>query len=238
MNINVSEIINNKLMEIEKEHTVERLLEENIEKAINSAIESALDSYSIRRTIEEKLENQISQNLGELDFSSYNSFIAEKMKKIVEETCKSDVAEKIEKTFNDILVVKRENIKLSEIIEKYREWLCEYVDESEKYDLENFYINWEESDYGWITIRMSKEDYNRSLYDETAIEFTIYKKRENEQIGYLGLVYINGKSLKETLKLSNLTDIESLIVNLYYNKTSIEIDIDEYEIDNSFDIDI
>ena len=57
---------------------------------------------------------------------------------ITEDVCREDIANKIQKTFNDLLIVKRENVKLSEIFEKYKDYMDENTDEEDKYSLERF----------------------------------------------------------------------------------------------------
>ena len=244
MNIDIKSIINNKINEMDKNNEVQKCIEEGIQKAIIESVKDALDGYSIKKMIRDKMKEEISQNLESLDFSSYNSFIADKIKSIVEGTCKKDLCDKIEKTFNEIFVNKRENIKLSEIIEKYRDWICENVEEYEKYDLENFYVDFnEDNNWHWITITLSKEKNNNYNYDDTEIKFTIHRDSNDEtndkfNIGWIGSLYINAEKIDEKIKISNLSDIEQLLINLYYNNTPIIIDCNEGDIDNSFDIDI
>ncbi|NFQ87512.1 hypothetical protein FDG04_20065, partial [Clostridium sporogenes] len=110
MNIDINAIVNNKLKEMEENKQIEKLLEENIEKAITNGIEGALESYSLRRQIEDKVEKQVSEVVKDIGFTGYNGFIAEKIKQITEDVCRDDIADKIQKTFNELLVVKRENI--------------------------------------------------------------------------------------------------------------------------------
>lgn len=131
MNIDINAIVNNKLKE----------MEENIEKAIVKGIKGVLDSYALKRQIEDKIEKQVSEVVKEIGFTGYNSFIAEKVKMITEDVCREDIANKIQKTFNDLLIVKRENVKLSEIFEKYKDYMDENTDEEDKYSLERFWVS-------------------------------------------------------------------------------------------------
>ncbi|MBN1039043.1 hypothetical protein DVW12_10045 [Clostridium botulinum] len=247
MNIDINAIVNNKLKEMEENKSIEKLLEENIEKAITKGIEGALDSYSLRNQIEEKVEKQVSEVVKKIGFTGYNGFIAEKIKQITEDVCRDDIAAKIQKTFNEFLIVKRESIKLSEIFEEYRDYMCETTDESEKYELERFYVEVnEEAGYRWITFKMAKEKPERYSYrnEENYIEFTVHRNssdEENEDYrkGWIGTVYLGEKNLKDTLKLGSMSKIETLITNIYYNKTPIIIDIEsEDDIETYFDIDI
>lgn len=247
MNIDINVIVTKKLKEMKENKSIEKLLEENIEKAITKGIEGALDSYSLQREIENKIETQVSAVVKEIGFTGYNGFISEKIKQITEDVCRDDIATKIQKTFNDLLIVKRDNIKLSEIFEEYRNYMCESTDESEKYELERFYVEVnEEASYRWITFKMAKEKPERYSHrsEDDYIEFTIHRNSSNEENedykkGWMGTVYLGEKNLKDTLKIGSMSKVESLITNIYYNKTPIIIDIEcEDDIDCYFDVDI
>lgn len=159
---------------------------------------------------------------------------------ITEDVCREDIANKIQKTFNDLLIVERENVKLSEIFEKYKDYMDENTDEEDKYSLERFWVSVEESEYGWITFKMAKEKPDRySRNEDDYIEFTVHPNIDNKEIGSMSTVYIGDRRLETVLKLGNLSEVESLITNIYYNKTPIIIDIkSEDDIENYFDIDI
>lgn len=240
MKIDIEEVVNSKLKAMKEEKIVEKALEETIEKTVVNAITNALDSYYIRNQIEEKFEKEISKVLEQTDFSSYNGFIANKIKQIIEQICQKDIEEKIQKTFEQIFVNKRESIDLSYIFEQYRDYLCDVVDESEKYDLENFYVSMEDSEspYHWIRIKLGKEKCDKHYsYCNQQIEFTIHKTLDRK-IGKIGTLYINGHSINESINFGAMSDIEKLLVNLAYNRTPINIDVENIDdIDTSFDID-
>lgn len=181
MHIDINAIVNNKLKEMDDNKTIEKLLAENIEKAITNGIESALDSYSLKRIIKEKVELEVSEVVSQIGFTGYNSFIADRVKDITEGVCRGDIANKIQKTFNDILVLKRESIKLSEIFKKYKEYLEEHLDEDEKYSLENFYVDVKQSEYGWLTFDMAKEKPGNYYSDDYHINFIVHPGYENKK---------------------------------------------------------
>jgi len=241
MKIDIQEIINEKIKDMEDKRVVEKTIQETLEKSIVNAITSAMDGYSLKRNIEEKITKEVSSVVADIGFTAYNSFIAEKVKMITEGICQKDIADKIQKTFNEILVIKRDNIKLSEICDKYREWICNDVEEPEKYNLENYYVNIEEGDYGWLTFKFGREkpsSYSRRS-NENSIEFTVHKNHDNKKMGWISSVYIDGYNLDNKLNFGRMSEIELLLVNISYNKTPVEIDIEsEDDIDSSFDIDI
>lgn len=170
-------------------------------------------------------------------------FIAEKVKQITEEVCRADIAVKIQKTFNEMLVVKRDNIKLSEIFEQYRAWACLEVEEPEKYSLEHFHVKFELNEqYGWYNIELAtekpKDRYSRYSSDDM-ISFILHQKHKEPGMGYISGTYLDGCNIKDKFRFRHLSDIEALLINLTYNETPIIIDIEsEDDIDTSYDVDI
>lgn len=237
MNIDISQIVNDKIKDMEEKKVVETTIQETIEKSITAAIKSSLEGYKLKSMIEDKMDKEVSDVVSNIGFTGYNGFIAEKVKEIVQGTLKADVVEKITKKFNEILIKKRDKIKLSEICDAYREYICEHVEESEKYELESFYVSIKEHErYHWIDVKFAKAEKDSS-YDNNEINFTIYPMSDNEDIGHIGVLNIDGYGIDKTLRFGHMSDIELLLVNLKYNNTPVEIDVNEDDIDSSFDID-
>lgn len=237
MNVNVTEIVNNKINQLEADKVIEKAIEDTFEKSIVKGVTDALDSWSLQSAIRDKVSEQVSAVVKDLDFTSYNGFIVSKMKEIVEGICREDLCKKIEKTFTDLFICKRENIKLSEIFEKYREIVCEETNESDKYSRERFYIKCETNErYGWIDCELD-EDPEPSSYSSKAIRFTVHK--HSDGTGWIANVYLNGHPLDKTLTFGHLNDVELMLVQAVYNKIPIIVDVDNDDyLDNSYDVDI
>lgn len=238
LNIDIQAIVNDHIKAMEEKGIIEKTIQDTVEKTVLKAITDSLECYELRRGIEKKIAAEISGIVNDIGFTAYNSFIAEKIKAITEGVCNADIATKIQKTFDEILVIKRESIKLSEVFDKYREWVCESVDESEKYDLEQFYVKFEEDErYGWFKIELAKEN-PKSSYSDEVIKFTLFKNSNKQGFGSISSTYIEGYDIKKNFKFGHMSEFELLLVNLVYNETPIEIDIEsEDDIDNSYDID-
>jgi len=236
MNINIGEIVNNKIKEMEENKVVENLIAETIEKSVVKAVSEAIDGYTIKRTIEKKVEKEVCDIVNDIGFTAYNTFIANKVKDITEGTIRKDLEDKIQGTLNGILLNKKENIKLSDLFEMYRDHLNSDTDEHEKYELENFVVEIEDNDRGWITYKLRKEKSKYS-WDKFDIEFIIHENYNDESNGTMWKVKLDGENVDNSLKLGYRSEFENLLVNIMYNETVIEIDIeDEDDIDTSFDI--
>lgn len=238
MNINISEIVNNKISEMEKNKVVEKAIEDTIHKTVLSSITDALGDYKLKRIITEKIEKEVSQVVSKLGFTAYNTFIVNEVKKIMEGAVSEDLIIKIEKTFKDMLINKKENIKLSEICKEFKSYMCNYTDEEEQHELETFHISIkEEEEYGWINCVFSKEE-SEKYSSRDSVTFTIHRNYKEKNKGTLGCVYIDGNNIDKKTKFGYMNSFEILILNLVYNKTSVEIDVNsEHEVDCSFDID-
>lgn len=243
MNIDVSQIIADKLAQLEADGTIKRKIEEALEKSIMSAITSELESYSFRNGIEKQLKDAVSNIAADCGLSAYNGYIAEKCKAIVQNHFTTDISERVEKTLNDIMFTKHENIKLSDIFKRYREWVLENTEESDKYERGEFtHVLEVEEDGSWTR-------YTCKFADHTLEEKTFYKEKpeielhlstfgKGRKTSRISIVYLNGHFMKDSFKVGRLTDFEAFILNLYYNETEIILDEEDVDEDPYFDIDI
>lgn len=239
MQIDVSNIVQDKIDRLSAEGVIEKAIAETFEKTIVKAVIDSLDSYSLRRIIEEKMTAEVSSVVAELDFHSYNSFMCEKMMQIVNQVCKENLCEKIEERFKNIFLCQTEEIKLSDIYKKFRKIACGNVDESDKYDRcdEGWHYKLEESEYGWLECELDYEDRHHRYRSDSAISFVVHKNHDDKSKGWISSVYFDGHDVNKNLAFRNMNDVEIMLVQAVMNKIPIVIDIDEDDVDNSWDID-
>ena len=137
---------------------------------------------------------------------------------------------------------KHENIKLSDIFKRYREWVFEHVEESDKYERQEFHCELNVEEDGCITkYTCSFADHpltdNYYSKERAEIEISIYAYHKDTSHCITSL-YLNGHCMKDTFKVGNLTSFEAFVVNLYYNESLIILDSDDVDDSNCFDIDI
>jgi hypothetical protein len=238
MDLNIQAIADEKIQAMHDSGEIKKRIEDDVQKTVLGAIDSAINGYEIRNQVEKSVTESISSVVKEIGFTGYNGFIAQTIKRITEGVMRDDVAQKIQKVFNDMLIVRHDGIKLSEIFQKYREWVCENTDESDKYDRQEFVCNLDTKEDGSFTIyTITFNDEKISNYESPEIKFIIcaYGKKEKDSISSL---YLDGENVKGKFKLGRLSKVQSLLANLYFNETEIILDIDDVDDDNSFDIDI
>lgn len=240
MIIDISKIVNDKLEQLELDGTIQKAIEDSLEKSILSAVTSAVTGYHFKSQIEKQIEDAVGGIAGKCGLSSYNGFIAQKAAEIVQNMYTSDVSEKVQKALTDTLIRRYENIKLSEIFDRYRKWVKENTDEEEQRSYEQFTCELDETDDGpWkkIVCRFADKPLGRhSLYKdrgEIEIRFFVYENKEKSCITNL---WLNNKDAKGSIKIGSLTDFESFVVSLYYNNTEIELDVENVNEDNYYDI--
>lgn len=245
MTLDISAIIADKLAQLEEDGTIKRKIEEALEKSVLEAITSELSSWEFRRNISGQMKlalNGVAESCG---LSAYNGFIAEKVRTIVQETCADDITAKVQAALDGIILKKYEDIKLSDIFKRYREWVLGNTDEADKYERQNYtaVLNMDKSgsfthykiqfaDRPGATDRFS---YGSDDCPDIEIWFLTYEKETTASINTL---YINGHDLRKTLKVGGLTSFEAFLVNLYYNGTKIQMDVEDVDDSDYFDIDI
>lgn len=237
MNIDIQSIADEKIKSMHESGQIRDRIEKGIEKTVLDAIDGAISGYEIRRTIEKNVSENVSRLITDIGFSAYNGFIAETIKQITEGVMREDVSLKIQNMFTELLVIKHEGIKLSEIFDAYRKWVCEDVEESEKWERRVFVCELDEHESGNFThYEIKFNDEKLRSYDHPQIEFTMCRYKEEPKTTISGLS-LDGKSLNNTFSLGHMSKIQALLANLYFNKTEIILDIDDVNDENCFDID-
>lgn len=241
MNIDFTEVINNKLQEMAESRAIEKQIEATLEKSITDAVNSALGSYSFRNKLEKMMSEQISGAAESIGLTGYNQFIADTFNNIANTVLKEDIKQKIAAAFENIFLKKLESIKLSEIVDRYRETLLDCLSDDEKYSHDNTFnasIEKQEDDsWSHVIVKLGLEtNYSRRSNDEYALELRLMKYR-NEAYTVTSVTYCDN-DLKELSKLRYISDFEAFAAGLYFNKTKIEVDIEEYDIDTSLGLDI
>lgn len=240
LKIDFSEIVNAKLKKMADDKVIEKQIEQSIETTITKAVKDACEDYSFKREIEKKVEEQVNEAVNKIGFTGYNQYIADVFSELIGTTLKEDVKQKILDVFDNIFIKKLETVKMSEIADKYRETLLE-MEDSEKYDHDNaFYVSFDEDkddgNFKWLTIHFALEKPSgRYSDDENYLEMRIMSYK-NEPCSISSVRY-EGRDLSKLNELRHMSDFESFIASLYFNKTKIEMDIGEDDVDTSLGLD-
>ena len=240
MEINVSQIIADKLTQMDNDGIIKKKIEETLEKTIIESITSELNSYTFRKGISEQVSKSVSAIAADCGFSAYNGFIAERVKTIVQDMYTADISQKVQDALNDVMLQKHENIKLSDIFKRYRKWVLENTDDAEKYERKEYTGSLEVNESGSFTHhvcrfadRPLRESYRYDNRPDVEIRFCVYGEEDGSTISSL---YLNGRDLSTSLKIGTLSEFEAFVVNLYYNRTKILLDTEDVDEYSYFDI--
>lgn len=239
MNIDIQALVNAKLKEMEEGKVLENLISSTVEKAVTKAVTDAIDGYSIKNIIEKKIEKDVKAGVESVGFCAYNTIVADQVQKLIHSVIKEDIATKVNKIFNDVMINKKETIKLSEIVDEYRtlydDWDCEQLAEL---DDGYFHVVWdeEETDYGskhmTIIFSQHKQKRNRAIYSnyytgdkENKLEITLSIWKDEKDARITSIKFEDAK-LDDLKSLRNMSDFEAFLANIYLNETKVEIDLE------------
>ena len=227
MELNINEIASAKIQSMHESGEIRKRIEEGVEKSIYSAIDSACQDYHFRSTIEKNIEEVLGEVAKGVNVDAYKNFLISRLNKAFSSHVKQDIGDKIEADFKRIYLDTPKEIKLSQLIEKYKEWLFTKLDEEERRDWEKFDIYFNTEYKYWFDVELKKPNTHRTSELENLC-FTIhYEDGTNNKIGYVSSASIGYKDFGKEISLGKITDFEAFMFNLLYTRTRIEIDLEE-----------
>lgn len=237
MTIDISAIIQEKLTQMEENGTLQKKLEETIENALVDAVSSSFSCWNFRESIGKQLNACVSTIAQDCGLTAYNTFISNHVRNLVSELLEEDLKNKLQSAVDDILLRKQENVKLSDIFRRYRDYVMETVDADDKYDRGHFTsqldIREDGPSFTFYTCRFSPFSEWESGADET-VELKICQYKDH--LSDIAHLMIGGTNMKDALRMGHFDAFERYVLNLFLNETELIIDADEVEscINNSY----
>ena len=227
MTLDVNEIVSRKIAELDENHVIEKAIEKKIETVVTQAIEDAFN-WDFSRKISEKIKEQVGNIAESISLNSYNALVADTVKNIIEADMNRDLAEKVQAKIHELLLVTDKSVKLSDIVEKYKE------------------VNFDDEDeYSFNVIESEREGYASSIFykklsfcDEDKdkemwnIEFMRFSNDGDWKISsfkYEGETYFSHTGVS-TLK--HYDKFECLILRCMLNNLPVEIDYSARDCEN------
>lgn len=230
MKINVNEIFENKLKELEEEGFVEKVINESIENSIKKAITEAFNDYSVRRKIEDKLKNEIDKSLDFLDFSGYNQFMIDKMQKLIHAAKDVDLSNKVKSMIDEFLQPQENELKLSKLMEEYREMLMD----DEQYDYDDRFGFEIDTEFSYATYIYIDEKIDSGYLSRNKSKYNYkYQVQIDNKTNLIKSLRIDGDKTDKILHLGFRDNFEGKLIRAYFNKTKINIDVDEDDVDTT-----
>lgn len=231
MELNVNEIIENKIKELEENHVIENAIQKKIESVIKDAIDSAF-SWEFSRAISDEIKKQVGNIAESVKLNSYNTLIADTIKNITENELKEDLAEKVQTKIRDMLLITEHTVKFSDIVKKFKEICCD-----------------DETEYSYEVVE-SNEEHSGGFYykkfdfqpDNDGEKLSVTFSRYNTDQWKIFRVFYDNEIKYSTDGVSTLKKYDSfecLILKCLLNNLPIELDFDaddcEEELHHYFD---
>lgn len=214
---------------------VENLISEQLKQGVSKALEDLFSSYGgeARKVIENKLKSVIVPYLETYDYSEYIT----KLDHVLVETIKEASFDnrKLLENFKNLMIEEKEKtMKLSDLFEKWKEYVAKKV------ETDGLEVEFDDGpEYEAVEVRVEverNEDRSWSIFEHATIFFecehddkmnfevpiSLYKRDEQWDLQY--------RSNKELKSLRHLNDFEILLMRLSQNSVKIDLDI-EYEDD-------
>lgn len=205
----IEKIVNEKFLEIIQSGKIEKMIEEKLLSSIEAVIKDCLSSYGkLGDEIKKQfLESLMAGNI-KFDFPSYNQLICNWVTEIIDkqiiQSGKEQIQENLKQFFKPL---KKSEYKISEIIEKFKDFVFDESDGEKKIT----FIK-EETDYGYIHFYLDEEAEKKKY--ECNYQIDINKE---------GIIYnadIGGLKAKD-IKLKPLYGFDSFLFKLFASKITI-----------------
>lgn len=222
-----NKIITDKITEMENSGTIQKIIEEKISKTIDSAINSCFN-WDFEDKIKKQIEESVGDIASKIKLNSYNSFIATAIENIVNVELNKDLKEKINTKLTQALTVTEKEIKLSQIIEKFKRYEC---NDDEEYSYCCVIKKDEDLSFKTVNIIIQKED-NDNYYNKNP-KFEIHALSLRDEPFKISRVNYNElKYDSELAFIKDFNNFEAMLLKAVFNKIPFIIDMDEKEIEN------
>jgi hypothetical protein len=131
--MNIKQIIFNSIEKMELTGIIDNAIEKEIKEAIHHIIKEEFSWYSdFGKALKEHIKNEIKIDLSTISLKEYNQTIINICRGLLEESLIKDSENQIKNLLNTFDIDIPENIKLSEIVEKIKDfWLADIEDQKE-----------------------------------------------------------------------------------------------------------
>lgn len=226
MEININEIASAKIKTMEESGEIRKRIEDGVEKTVNEAIDSACKDYKFRSGISESISNLLGEVAKEVNFSAYANFLRDRMNEQIEMHVKNDMINLMRDSFEKMYFTVPEDIKLSDILNKYKEYIEDHLDSDDKKEWGHIEFSYEIEYSSFIRIKAgSPKPKSYGRYDKW-IEITLFKPRSEEK-ATISYIRFDGNDFKTCMDFGKLSEFEILMFNLMFTRKEIEVDIDE-----------
>lgn len=227
MELNINEIASAKIKEMEESGAIRKRIEDGVEETINKAIASACEDYNFMNQISRNITSLLGEVAKNINFSAYANFLSMRMNEQIEKYVKTDMINMMRDSFEKTYFNIQEDIKLSDILSKYKEYIANVLDDDDKKEWGHIDFSFEREYSLFIKIKAGRPDKKRYDSFDKGIEMCLFKSHLKDGKAKIIWVRCRDNDFKTSMNLSDLSDFEILMFNLMFTQTEIEVDIDE-----------
>lgn len=199
---------------------LQQLIVAGVEGAVQEAINKAFCGYgNFTSGVQKAIEEQVEVNLDGIGFAGYNDVVKKVIGESLDGFFYKKAADELKKQMDELLASYPQEIKVSELADKFRDKCIEY----KLYDDDaHFTMHVVRSDHldGYFDIYMDEEP-NKEKY---SCAFKI-RCKEDEVWG----VEVEGDKLRHKMFLGPMFGFERFLFHAYTNKVKVVLDTDDPE---------
>jgi hypothetical protein len=213
--------------------TIEKTVAEQFQKSVEKAVDHLFTSYGdVTKIIEKQIKSVLVPYLENYDYSEYITKLDHVLVEVLKNTALDN--KKILENFQSLVEYKQpQKIKVSEIFEKYKEYVAKNVETD---DLEINYDDYpsyedvqvtmsvedDESNRSWSSMEYSTVVFECEQDEELNVSLKIYKWKDSILKGWR----LDDKRDHSLSSLRHLNSFEIFLMQLSQSHTEIEIDSD------------
>lgn len=227
MEININEIASAKIKVMEESGEIRKIIENGVEETVKKAIESACKDYEFRNEISKGILSLLGEVAKDINFSAYSNFLRDRMNTQIEKYVKNDMINLMRDSFEKTYFNMPEDIKLSDILNKYKEYIIGHLDDSDKKEWGHIDFSFEMEYSSFIKIKAGSPHKKRYDHFEKGLEMCLYSHNLKENKAKISWIRFDGNDFKTCMDLASLNEFEILMFNLMFTQKEIDVDIDE-----------
>lgn len=198
--------------------SIEKLIEEKLRETVGSIVHEQLRSYSdFGKALQEKIDKELSIDLKNVTFTEYNKVVLNLIEGQVNHAVTGEALEKLKSDINKLFAPPPKEIKLSEVVDKFKEESMEWGHD----DAEQIALIIEPREYGFVGIGLhpnNTKGYRHETitsWQDCDFYMSISISEEDENKGKLSRVYDRSGLGRDQFMPTCLSGITRLLYQMY-----------------------
>jgi hypothetical protein len=221
MQIDLSNAVEKKMQEMIDSGKLDKIVTKQIEEMVESTVRDVFSSYGdVAKQFKEVVKTNLKMDFSEINFAEYNHNMSLIIKKMVETILTEAGTKKFQEAMDHMMDLEAPaKMKLSELVDKFKEHELSHKDEDESGDI-SFYCK--KSSYDYTHISMDESERQQ----EYSCKYRIMINKE----GKMAMVQIDDKKWENKLILGGLYGFEAFLFKAYTAGTIIT-DLDPEDVE-------